>query len=45
MILKLREFDRISVTNAAGALNPDYEVGDIVVLNDVSLTPARFSRC
>lgn len=26
------------VTNASGGLNPDYEVGDIVVLNDVSIS-------
>lgn len=26
------------VTNAAGGLNNDYAVGDIVVLNDVRLT-------
>jgi hypothetical protein len=25
------------VTNAAGGLNPDYAVGDIVILNDVRL--------
>lgn len=25
------------VTNAAGGLNPEYAVGDVVVLNDVSL--------
>lgn len=27
--------DNATVTNAAGGLNPDYNVGDIVVLNDV----------
>jgi purine nucleoside phosphorylase len=26
---------RMIVTNAAGGLNPDYVVGDIVLLNDV----------
>ena len=26
------------VTNAAGGLNPDYSVGDIIVLSDVRFT-------
>jgi hypothetical protein len=25
------------VTNAAGGLNPEYEVGDVVVINDVCI--------
>jgi purine nucleoside phosphorylase len=34
----------ILVTNAAGGLNPDYAVGDIVVLNDVGLDIPAFRR-
>ena len=37
--------EELIVTNAAGGLNPDYQVGDIVLLNDVyyshSLYPHR----
>lgn len=36
MYCKLVELEtHRSVTNAAGALNPEYTVGDVVVLNDV----------
>lgn len=33
-VCKLLEVQTMVVTNAAGGLNPDYNVGDIVVLND-----------
>lgn len=34
----------LAVTNAAGGLNPDYAVGDIVVLNDVGATSSKLRR-
>ena len=33
---------KVIVTNAAGGLNPEYKVGDIVVLSDVSF-PVNYS--
>ncbi|KAK8199217.1 nucleoside phosphorylase domain-containing protein [Phyllosticta capitalensis] len=33
-VCKLLDIETMIVTNAAGGLNPDYEVGDIVLLND-----------
>lgn len=33
-----------SVTNAAGGLNPEYSVGDLMVLNDVSLGDIRNAK-
>ncbi|EFR03319.1 purine nucleoside phosphorylase [Nannizzia gypsea CBS 118893] len=33
-IFKLLEVETVVVTNACGGLNPDYVVGDVVVLND-----------
>lgn len=35
-VCKVMGIETMIVTNAAGGLNPDYKVGDIVVLNDVS---------
>ncbi|KAL4950560.1 nucleoside phosphorylase domain-containing protein [Aspergillus filifer] len=33
-VFKLLQIDTVVLTNAAGGLNPDYAVGDIVLLND-----------
>ncbi|KAL4958819.1 purine-nucleoside phosphorylase [Aspergillus stella-maris] len=33
-VFKLLQIDTVVLTNAAGGLNPDYTVGDIVLLND-----------
>ncbi|KAM5441166.1 Purine nucleoside phosphorylase [Microsporum ferrugineum] len=33
-IFKLLEVETVVVTNACGGLNPDYAVGDVVILND-----------
>lgn len=33
--MKLLGIESVIVTNAAGGLNGDYRVGDIMVLNDV----------
>lgn len=33
------------VTNAAGGLNEDYAIGDIVCLNDVCISTASYSIC
>lgn len=34
-VCKVMGIETMLVTNAAGGLNPDYRVGDIVILNDV----------
>lgn len=40
-----RDTDARLVTNAAGGLNPDYSVGDIVVLSDVGSSRAQRAPC
>jgi len=36
--------DDMTVTNASGGLNPEYAVGDIVLLHDVCLNPSCQKR-
>jgi len=43
-VFKLLGVDTILVTNASGGLNPEYAVGDIVLLHDVCLNPLRQKR-
>jgi hypothetical protein len=48
--MKLLGIQSIIVTNAAGGLNPEYHVGDIMILNDVrvlflSFYPGLTSVC
>lgn len=33
-MMKLMGIDRLIITNAAGGLNPDYRVGDIMIIKD-----------
>ena len=41
-VMKLLGIDRLFVSNASGGVNPDFEVGEIMILNDhINLFPAH----
>jgi purine-nucleoside phosphorylase len=41
-VMKLLGIEKLFVSNASGGLNPDYEVGEIMILNDhINLFPAH----
>ncbi len=41
-VMKLMGIERLFVSNASGGVNPDYEVGEIMILNDhIDLFPAH----
>ena len=44
--MKLLGIEHLFISNASGGINPDYEVGDLMVLNDhINLIPSPFCLC